>query len=85
MKPLVITAALLLLSSSGCSKAPAQEQRTSAWSPAPAPVELARAPSPDLADLLDPAPSDTLTPTGGDTDAAPSPEEVAAFRAPVPK
>lgn len=76
MKPLIAAVTALLLTSSGCSKAPALEPSGST----PARVAHTQAVAiPQLAALPDPAPADIAPAT------APSPEEVAAFDAPVPK
>ena len=72
MKLAVSTLAAVLLSTLACSKTPAQEP--AALAPAPA-AARAIAPS-EVARAPDTAPA---------ADPGPSPEEVAAFHAPVPK
>lgn len=76
MKPLVSALAAVLLSSCGCSKSTALEPARSTGPATPA-AQLALA-IPEIVALPDPAPADAEDP-------APSPEEVAAFLASVPK
>ena len=81
MKLAVAALAAVLLSS--CSSKASQREQPVATQPAPSTVALA---IPEAALLPDPAPADAQAPAPAEgQDPAPSPEEVAAFQAPVPK
>jgi hypothetical protein len=71
MKPAVSIFAALLLATLACSKSRAQEPTPPPAAHATALPQVARAPD--------------TAPAAADADPAPSPEEVAAFHAPVPK